>query len=92
MVMFSFFLEKFLRLGCDQPVVDKIFERCSNIDSNLLTLRIGSFGVDQKKFSFLSRRRSAPGVAQVLPGHAQITKGAISREPRCRFLSFFQGK
>ena len=66
MVMFSLFLEKFLRLGCDHPVVDNTFERCSNIDFNQLTLRIGSFGVDQKNIHFCP----VHGLAQVLPGHA----------------------
>ena len=30
-----------------------IWERCSKFDFNMLTLRIGPFGVDEKKISFL---------------------------------------
>ena len=66
---FHIFLENFPRLGCEHPVVGEIFERCSNINFNLLTLRIGSFGVDQKKNYILFPSTVGPGsLPTVLPG------------------------
>ena len=60
---------KFLRLGCDNPVIGKIFERCLNFDFNLLTLRIGPFGVDQKNFHFFVPSMVRPGCCRGTPIH-----------------------
>ena len=87
MVMFSFLLEKFLRLGCDHPVVGKIFGRCSNFDFNLLTLRIGPFGVDERKFSFFVPSKVGPGCC---PGMPESQKAPYLQNRPGDFLAFFR--
>ena len=51
-LIFSFFVEKFLRLGLWHPVVGKSCKKCSDFDSNQLTLRIEPFGDFEKKIEF----------------------------------------
>ena len=92
MVMFLFLLEKFLRLGPGQPCSKENFGK---------VLKYRFKPVNFANWIIWSRSRknfcSVGGRSRVLPpghthGHARITKRSISGEPRCRFLSFFQGK